>query len=96
MDSQHKISKNIFKILDQRWVGSSDIEKILFDFNLPEEQLGAKIYLINQVLNLVRAIPDPFFKDNSHRENIFEVLQDTLDDLIDQEEAEDEFFDIEL
>lgn len=83
------IAQEVMKLLDQRWVSVSDTETIPKKMGVPEDLLTIRIYVLNQVLEAYRSIPDQYFKESDHRENILDVVQEALDDLIEQEEEEE-------
>ncbi len=83
------IAQEVLKLLDQRWVSVADTEVIPEKMGVPEDLLAIRIYVLNQVLEAYRKIPDQYFKESDHRENVLEAVQEALDDLIEQEEAEE-------
>ncbi len=83
------IAQEVLKLLDQRWVSVADTEVIPGKMGVPEDLLAIRIYVLNQVLEAYRKIPDQYFKESDHRENVLEAVQEALDDLIEQEEAEE-------
>ncbi|MBE8215837.1 MAG: TyeA family type III secretion system gatekeeper subunit [Endozoicomonadaceae bacterium] len=81
--------EEIFQLLDKKWVSSVDIEQILNQSvpDMPEtDVLTEKIIITNQLLTICRKIPDNYFNEKTQRENILEAIQDTLDELINEEE----------
>ncbi len=90
---QGVLIKEILQLLSQRWISASDVESIPEKMGVSDDDLGIKIFVLNQVLEAYRKIPDQYFKEAEHRENILEASQEALDDLIEQEEREelDEF-----
>ncbi len=81
--------EEILRLLNQRWISSSDIEAIPGKMGIPDDNLAVKIFVLNQVLETYRKIPDQYFKEAEHRENILEASQEALDDIIEQEEEEE-------
>lgn len=79
----------ILGLLNQRWVSSSDIEGIPEKMGIPAENLAIRIFILNHVLESFRKIPEQYFKEDEHRENIIEAVQEALDDLIEDEEQEE-------
>ena len=90
MSNKYILSNELFNLLEQRWVSSSDIEKITQLMKIDEEDIHIKIFILNQVMELIRIIPDSYFKEESHRQNILESTQDVLDEFIEIEESEGE------
>ena len=81
--------QEVLKLLDQRWVSVTDMEMIPGKMGIPEGLLAVRIHVLNQVLDAYRKIPDQYFKESDHRENILEAVQEALDDLIEEEESEE-------
>ncbi len=85
--------EEILRLLNQRWISATDIEGIPGKMGVPGDNLGVKIFVLNQILETYRKVPDQYFKDPEHRENILEAVQEALDDLIEEEEEEEEYDD---
>ncbi len=81
--------EEVLRLLNQRWISANDIEGILEKMGLGSSDLGIKIFVLNQILETYRKIPDQYFKEAEHRENILEASQEALDDFIEQEEEEE-------
>ncbi|MCY4472648.1 MAG: TyeA family type III secretion system gatekeeper subunit [Kistimonas sp.] len=79
----------ILGLLNQRWVSSSDVETIPEKMGIPADKLAIKIFILNHVLEAFRKVPEQYFKEDEHRENILESVQEALDDLIEDEEQEE-------
>ncbi|MCL6270561.1 TyeA family type III secretion system gatekeeper subunit [Sansalvadorimonas sp. 2012CJ34-2] len=88
---QGVLVEEILRLLNQRWISATDIEGISGKMGVPGDNLEVRIFVTNQVLEMYRKIPDQYFKDDEHRENILESAQEALDDLIEQEEEEEGF-----
>jgi len=89
------------RLLNQRWVSSGDIEGVPAKMGLKNnELLSVKIFILNQLLEIYRKTPDRYFKEDDHRMNLLEAVQEALDDLIEEEESceegEDDEDDIDL
>ncbi|CAM3537914.1 TyeA family type III secretion system gatekeeper subunit [Parendozoicomonas haliclonae] len=80
--------EEVLRLLNQRWISASDVEGIPDKMGV-QDDLSIKIFVLNQVLETFRKIPDQYFKEAEHRENILEASQEALDDLIEQEEEEE-------
>ena len=77
------------RLLGQRWVSSGDIEGIPGKMGVEKaDLLSVRIFIVNQLLELYRKVPDMYFNDNDHRNNLLEAVQEALDDLIEEEEAQ--------
>ncbi|MTI14153.1 TyeA family type III secretion system gatekeeper subunit [Sansalvadorimonas verongulae] len=85
--------EEVLRLLNQRWISANDIESIPGKLGVPVDNLGTKIFVLNQVLETYRKIPDQYFKEPEHRENILEACQEALDDVIEEEEEEEAFED---
>ena len=85
--------EEVLRLLGQRWVSAADVEGIPGKMGVPNDNLGVKIFVLNQVLETYRKIPDQYFKEMEHRENILEAAQEALDDVIEEEEEEEGFED---
>jgi len=84
------IATEVLRILDLPWVSVADTEIITTKMGIPDELLGVRIYALNQILETYKKIPDQYYKENDHRVNVFEAVQEALDDVIEQEEAEED------
>lgn len=91
------------RLLNQRWVSSGDIEALPSKMGIKGEALlSVKIFILNQLLEIYRKVPDRYFKEEDHRANLLEAVQEALDDLIEEEESaydeapDDEDDDIDL
>ncbi len=89
MIKEGALVEEVLRLLNQRWISASDIESILEKMGLGTSDVGIKIFVLNQILETYRKIPDQYFKEAEHRENILEASQEALDDLIEQEEEEE-------
>ncbi len=79
--------KEALRLLNQRWVSAGDIEGVPNKMGINNSDLlSVKIFVINQLLELYRKIPDRYFKEEDHRANLLEATQEALDDLIEEEE----------
>ena len=75
------------RLLSQRWVSSGDIEALPAKMGVKGEALlSVKIFILNQLLEIYRKVPDCYFKEEDHRANLLEAVQEALDDLIEEEE----------
>ncbi len=79
----------VLRLLNQRWVSASDVENVPNKMGVPDDNLAVKIFVINQILETYRKVPEQYFKEIEHRENILEAAQEALDDVIEQEEEEE-------
>ena len=87
--------EEVLRLLNQRWISATDIEGIPGKMGIPDDSLAVKIFVLNQVLETYRKVPDQYFKEIEHRENILEAAQEALDDVIEQEEEEESYEDDE-
>ena len=87
------LTEEILRLLNQRWISANDVEGIPAKMGVPVDSLGVKIFVLNQILETYRKIPDQYFKEPEHRENILEACQEALDDVIEEEEEEEAFED---
>ncbi|WP_281646116.1 TyeA family type III secretion system gatekeeper subunit [Parendozoicomonas sp. Alg238-R29] len=85
--------EEVLRLLNQRWISANDVEGIPTKMGVPSDDLAVKIFVLNQVLETYRKIPDQYFKEAEHRENILEACQEALDDVIEEEEEEEAFDD---
>ena len=85
--------QEILRLLNQRWISANDVEGIPEKMGITGHDLGVKIFILNQVLDTYKKIPERYFKDSEHRENILETTQEALDDLIEEEEEGGDFND---
>lgn len=77
------------RLLSLRWVSAADIEHLPQKIGIARNNLlPVKIVIVNQLLELYRKVPDRYFKEEDHRENLLEAVQEALDDLIEEEEEE--------
>ena len=86
---QGVLIEEVLRLLNQRWISANDVEGIPEKMGLTSDDLGVKIFALNQVLETYKKIPEQYFKETEHRENILEASQEALDDLIEQEEEEE-------
>ena len=86
---QGVLIEEVLRLLNQRWVSASDMESIPGKMGVPDDNLAVQIFVLNQILETYRKVPDQYFKEADHRENILEAAQEALDDLIEQEEEEE-------
>ena len=89
---QGVLVEEVLRLLNQRWISANDVEGIPEKMGVAGNDLDIKIFILNQVLETYKKIPEQYFKESEHRDNILEATQEALDDLIEQEE-EDEFDD---
>lgn len=87
------IVQEVLKLLGQRWVAVTDADAITKKMGVPDSLLTVRIYILNQVLETYRKIPDQYFNEVDHRENLLEAIQEALDDLIEEEEEEADEYD---
>ncbi|MCY4178318.1 MAG: TyeA family type III secretion system gatekeeper subunit [Endozoicomonadaceae bacterium] len=84
------------RLLSLRWVAATDIEKLPQKMGITQSKLlPVKIIILNQLLELYRKVPDRYFKEEDHRSNLLEAVQEALDDLIAEEEEAYEEGDVE-
>ncbi|MCK5893911.1 MAG: TyeA family type III secretion system gatekeeper subunit [Endozoicomonadaceae bacterium] len=88
--SEGVIFQEVLRLLDQRWVAVSDVDAITRKMGVPNNFLSIRIYILNQVMEAYRRIPEQYFNETDHRDNLMEAVQEALDDLIEEEEEEEE------
>ena len=86
---QGVLVEEVLRLLNQRWISATDVEGIPGKMGVPDDNLGVKIFVLNQILETYRKIPDQYYKEAEHRENILEACQEALDDVIEEEEEEE-------
>ena len=80
------LMSDIISLVEQRWVGSSEIWNLVNSMNL--ESIERKISFFRELHKLVRHIPIDVFTDEEQRQNLIQAVQKALDEAIDLEEEE--------
>lgn len=74
----------ILDLAERNWVGPDDLAKLVSELGIRE--LGAEIYLLRELCDLVRAVPLKVYKDMDQRDRLIGAVQEALDDAIRREE----------
>lgn len=74
----------ILELAERSWVGPDDLRKLVEELRI--RQLGAEIYLLRELSELVRAVPLKIYNDMDQRDRLIGAVQEALDDAIRREE----------
>ena len=77
----------LLALVEQQWVTESDFERLPGMMGV--EELSAKIFVLTEVVALLRLIPEEMFANDETKQNIIVAAQECLDGFI-EEEAEEE------
>ena len=90
---QGALVEEVLQLLNQRWICADDVDSIPEKIGVTEQELNISIFLLNQIRETYKKIPEQYFKESEHRDNILEATQEALDKYIVKEEKVGEFDD---
>ena len=90
---QGVLVEEVLQLLNQRWISADDVDSIPEKIGVTEQELNISIFLLNQIRETYKKIPEQYFKESEHRDNILEATQEALDKHVVKEEKVGEFDD---
>ncbi len=79
--------EELLKLVDQQWVTEADFEKLPKTMGI--EELGAKIFILTKVVDLIRSMPEEMFANDDTKQNMISAAQESLDGFVEQEAEEE-------
>ena len=80
----HRLMSDVLSLKTQRWLDGSKVTSMIRGYNIYDHE--AKIYLLRELLTLVRRLPLKVFDDEEVRLRMMQAIQEALDTAIDEEE----------
>ncbi|MDR1435664.1 MAG: TyeA family type III secretion system gatekeeper subunit [Puniceicoccales bacterium] len=80
------VTRNVLRAVQGSSVGISNVEGILQDFDIPNDDIEARIFILSRLAELVRELPLKTFRSADHRFDLIDIVQEVLDHYIEVED----------
>ena len=83
------LSEQFFRFAEQQWVTEVEVNRIMDELQISNLQM--QIVFLNQLMEMIREIPEELFAEKEQKTTLLNVVQEVLDEKIEiEEEGEDE------